>query len=330
MNDIEHSAFRRLDLNLLVAFDALIAERNVTRAAARLYVGQPAMSHALARLRELFADELLYREGAGMALTERAKALAPRVRQLLLDTQALAFAPPGFDPATVSGQFQLALNDPLEALLLPGLMARLRARAPRLTLSVRPIPAWQQLEQLDDGNISLAVGYFPKLRRVHELTPLYTASFCCVFNPALVSLASPIDLAAVAALPHIHTSYTGDGPGLVDHAFQRHNLQRRVVAHTATPLSIPFVVKQSPLVAILPDLVTRLFVTHADLRIEPLPLDGLELPISMVIHRRDQSDPLLAFIMRELRETTREVLPDQAIAEQNQSLLPSLSRKLPT
>lgn len=309
MADIEHAAFRRLDLNLLVAFDALVTERNVTRAAGKLCIGQPAMSHALARLREVFVDELLYREGTAMALTEKARILAPRVRQILLDTQGLAFADAPFDPARIDQSFHLALNDPLEALLLPNLVARLRQKAPGLTLSVRPIPAWQQLERLDEGEIQLAVGHFPKIRSVHEQRALYDATFACVFNPALVPLGASPDLSALAAVPHIHTSYTGDGPGLVDRAFQRRNLRRQVVAHTATPLSIPFVVKQSPLVAILPDLVTRLFVTHGDLRIEPLDLEDLKLPISMVIHRRDQSDPLVAFIIRELLATTMAVLP---------------------
>lgn len=101
MADIEHAAFRRLDLNLLVAFDALVTERNVTRAAGKLCIGQPAMSHALARLREVFADELLYREGTAMALTEKARILAPRVRQFLLDAQGLAFADAPFDPARI-------------------------------------------------------------------------------------------------------------------------------------------------------------------------------------------------------------------------------------
>lgn len=308
MNDVEHGTFRRLDLNLLVAFDALVAECSVTRAAARLCIGQPAMSHALARLRELFADDILYREGMGMAPTERARQLAPRIRALLLEAQALACSAPEFDPAKVDEQFHLALNDPLEALVLPPLMARLRALAPGLALSVRPIPAWQQLEQLDQGRIRLAVGYFPRIRTVHEQTALYRAGFACVFNPALVGLPSPPSLADLAAQPHIHTSYTGDGPGLVDRTFQQHQLRRRIVAHAATPLSIPFVVKQSPLVAVLPDLVTRLFQGHADLRIEPLAVEGLELPISAVIHRRDQSDPLLAFILRELLAATRSVL----------------------
>ena len=307
MADIDHAAFRRLDLNLLVAFDALVETGSVTRAAARLCLGQPAMSHALARLRELFADDILYREGGAMRPTPRATELAPRIRRLLAEAQAMAFAATAFDPATASGQVDLALNDPLEALLLPGLMARLRAKAPGLALAVRPIPASRQLEALDQGEIRLAVGYFPKVREVHEQTLLYRSGFSYLYNPALIQPAQPTDLASLAALPHIHTTYTGDGPGLIDRAFREQGLVRRVVAQTATPLSIPFVVKQSPLVAILPDLVCRLFLAHADLRIEPLVAPGLELPMAMVTHRRDRSDPLTGFVMAEILATAREL-----------------------
>jgi len=311
MTDIAHSAFRRLDLNLLVAFDALLTELNVTRAAARVCIGQPAMSHALARLREFFEDELLFREGTAMVPTEKARTLAPLVRELLIRTQAIAFVDDGFDPARVRGQFQIALNDPLEALLLPDLMATLRRQAPGLSLSVRPIPAWQQLQRLDDGEIQLAVGYFPKARAAHERIELYRASFTCLFNPALVRLRSPLDWAELAALPHIHTNYAGDGPGLVDRAFQRRGLRRQVVAHTATPLSIPFVVKRSPLVAMLPDFLARLFQAHGDLRLEPVGRDDLVFPVSMVFHRRDQSDPLVRFIAQILRGVADGVLGER-------------------
>lgn len=308
MNDIDHALFRRLDLNLLVAFDALVRECSVTRAATRLCIGQPAMSHALARLRELFRDEILYREGTSMRPTRRALQLAPEVRELLLAARGLALGDTDFDPAQVNGQFQIALNDPLEALLLPALMARLRAEAPGLRLSVRPIPASHQLDALDGGDISLAVGHFPRIRPVHTLTALYDAGFCCVFNPALVTLPEAIRLEDLVALPHIHTSYTGDGPGMIDRACQQRGLARQVVAHTATPLSIPFVVKQSPLVAVLPELVTRLFLAHADLRIVPMEETDLRLPISVVIHRRDESDPLTAFMRSTLLRVTRETL----------------------
>lgn len=308
MDDIDHALFRRLDLNLLVAFDALVSESSVTRAAARLCVGQPAMSHSLARLRELFGDEILYREGSGMLPTGRARQLAPAVRELLLGARALAHESAPFDAATLEASFRIALNDPLEALLLPALMALLRARAPGLRLEVRPVPASHQLEALDAGEIQLAAGHFPEPRGVHDAVALHDAGFCCVWNPALLALPETPDLAALAGLPHIHTSYTGNIPGLVDRAFRQRGLARRVVALTATPLSIPFVVKQSPLVAVLPELVTRLFTHHADLRIAPLREDGLSLPLSILSHRRDQSDPLVRFMRATLMEAAGAVL----------------------
>lgn len=183
MTDIDYAAFRRLDLNLLVAFDALIAEASVSRAAVRLCIGQPAMSHALARLRELFGDDILFREGAAMRPTPRALALAGPIRQVLDDVLQVARGARPFDPAEAEGRVRIALNDPLEALLLPGLVARLRAQAPRLTLSVLPVPASRQLEQLDAGAVSLLVGHHPQVREVHSQLPLYESGFSCVFNP---------------------------------------------------------------------------------------------------------------------------------------------------
>lgn len=300
MDNIDYRAFRRLDLNLLVAFDALLAEGSVSRAAARLCIGQPAMSHALARLRTLFQDDLLYREGGRMQPTARARALAPRVRQLLGELHAVTRTAEDFDPAHAEGDFRLALNDPLEALLLPGLVARIRAQAPGLSVSVRPIPASRQLEYLDQGNIRLAVGYFPCVRDVHDARLLYQGGFCCVFNPALLDMPSPIGLADLVRYPHIHTSYTGDAPGLTDRLLHEAGLARHVVAQAASPLAIPFVVKQSPLLAVVPDLVARLFEAHADLAIERLTVDGLALPISRVMHRRDRGDPLTAFVAEQV------------------------------
>jgi LysR family transcriptional regulator, mexEF-oprN operon transcriptional activator len=306
MTDIDYAAFRRLDLNLLVAFDALLAEASVSRAAARLCIGQPAMSHALARLRELFGDDILFREGAAMRATPRALALAGPIRQVLDDVLQVARDARPFDPAEAEGRVRIALNDPLEALLLPGLVARLRARAPRLTLSVLPVPASRQLEQLDAGMVSLLVGHFPQVREVHSQLPLYESGFSCVFNPALIEVPVRPDLAALARLPHIHTTYAGEPPGVVDRVFKAHGLTRLVVARSAMPLSIPFVLKRSPLVAILPDMLARMFAAHTDLRFEPLPVEGLSLPISLVSHRRERSDPLIAFVARLLVESVEE------------------------
>lgn len=306
MVDIDYAAFRRLDLNLLVAFDALVSEASVSRAAARLFVGQPAMSHALARLRETFGDDILFRDGAGMRPTPRALALAGAVRQVLDDIQHLARGARAFDPAEAEGRVRIALTDPLEALLLPGLVARLRARAPGLILSVLPIPASRQLEQLDAGAVTLVVGHFPQLREVHEGLVLHESGFSCVFNPALIHVPAGPSLADLAGLPHIHTNYVGEPPGLVDRVFTAQGLSRQVVARSAMPLSIPFVLKRSPLVAILPDMLARMFLAHVDLRFEPLRIEGLSLPISLVRHRRERSDPLTGFVAGLLADSVAE------------------------
>lgn len=300
MNNFDHSAFRRLDLNLLVAFDALVTERSVTRAASKLCIGQPAMSHSLARLREILADQILLREGSGMVVTERAQLIAPKIRRLLQDIQIVVTPDRTFDPAQIDEKLPIALTDPLEALLLPALIARLRTKAPGLCLAVQSIPAWQQLDHLDKGTIRLAVGYFPSLRPVHNQTMLHVTGFSCLYNPALISINSPVTLEALSQLHHIHTSYTGDGPSLFDRLLQKRGLRRKVVAHTATPLSIPFILEQSALVAILPDLVCQLFTSRSALARERLCFDELAIPVSAVIHGRDKGDPLLAFMMKEL------------------------------
>lgn len=325
MVDIDHRLFRRLDLNLLVALDALLTETSVSRAAARLCLGQPAMSHALARLRAIFGDELLYREGSGMRLTARARALAPGLRRVLEDTLALTRESLPFDPARAEGQVRLALNDPLEALLLPGIMARIRAAAPGLLLSVQPIPASRQLEELDRGEISLALGYFPHIREMHQLETLYRSRFHWVYNPHLLPVPEAASLAEMVAFPHIHTTYTGETPGMLDRALASRGLTRRVVAHTATPLSIPFVVKRSPLIAVLPDLITRLFANHQDLRMVPVDLPELVLPVGLLSHRRDQGEPLIGFVARQITESARELFGQGTSAGQE----PPASDRLP-
>ncbi|BAL24354.1 LysR family transcriptional regulator [Azoarcus sp. KH32C] len=300
MVDIDHRLFRHLDLNLLVAFDAIIDERNVSRAAERLCIGQPAASHALARLRKLFGDELLFRQGASMQPTRRALELAAVIRPWLSQALALARSGQEFDPGRVSGRVRIALGDPLEALLLPGLMARVRELAPGLEVSVQPIPVSAQIEALDRGEISLAVGHFACDRETHQATLLSSVGFDYLYAPALVDLPAEPSLADILVPPHIHTSYAGEQEGLVDRALKQQGLSRRVVVRAATPLSIPFVVKQSPLVAIVPKLITRLFAAHSDLRIATVPLPELVLPVIAVRHRRDRSDPLLDFVESQL------------------------------
>jgi DNA-binding transcriptional LysR family regulator len=140
---------RSLDLNLLVVLDALLEERHVTRAAARIGLSQPAMSNALSRLRAMFGDTLLLRTPHGMEPTPRAIALAGPVRQALRQVQRLLDAEEAFDPATCRQGFTLRMSDLLGRLLLPALMTRLRAEAPGVSLDIVHLPPTQTVDRLE-------------------------------------------------------------------------------------------------------------------------------------------------------------------------------------
>src|SRR5918996_946566 len=186
MTSIDHANLSRLDLNLLVAFDALLTERSVTRAAARVGLGQSAMSHNLARLRALFGDELLTRGAEGMRPTPRALALADPVRVTLAQIQAAVLQREAFDPSTAERSFRIGLADSIEVAVIPSLMARLRQAAPRVSVRLRSTNRLSILEELDTGRLDLGIGVFDQGQIHHKRRSLYTDSFLCLFNPAQV------------------------------------------------------------------------------------------------------------------------------------------------
>ena len=195
MTGIDHANLSRLDLNLLVAFDALLTERSVTRAAARIGLGQSAMSHKLGRLRALFGDELLTRGADGMRPTPRALALVDPVRVTLAQIQAEVLQREAFDPATAERTFRVGLADSIEVAIVPRLMARLRREAPSVAL-----------DDLDTGALDLGIGVFGHGQVHHKRRPLYTDSFLCLFNPALLDFPRPISLEDYLSVPHVLAS----------------------------------------------------------------------------------------------------------------------------
>ncbi|HAN62843.1 MAG TPA: LysR family transcriptional regulator, partial [Rhizobiales bacterium] len=203
MTSIDHANLARLDLNLLVAFDALLTERSVTRAAARIGLGQSAMSHNLARLRTLFGDELLTRGADGMRPTPRALALADPVRVTLSQIQAAVLQREAFDPSTTDRVFKIGLADSIEVAVIPGLVARLRQVAPGVGLRLRSINRISILEELDAGTLDLGIGVFNQGQIHHKRRPLYTDSFICLFNPTQLNVSPPISLEDYLRVPHV-------------------------------------------------------------------------------------------------------------------------------
>jgi LysR family transcriptional activator of mexEF-oprN operon len=204
MTALNHFNLRSFDLNLLVAFDALMRERNVTRAAARLRIQQPAMSHSLATLRMLLDDELFVRVGHVMQPTPRAEALGEQVAHILTQAQRLIEASESFSADTAERTFRIGFSSE-ELVLLPLLSQALEATGPGLRLVALRMPATQVAEELDQGSLDLAIGCYGAMPSRYRTRELFRQELACCFNPRFWG-SEPLDAERFLAARHVTVS----------------------------------------------------------------------------------------------------------------------------
>jgi DNA-binding transcriptional LysR family regulator len=244
---------RTLDLNLLKAFDALMDERSVTRAAARLALTQPAVSGMLVRLRDAFGDPLFVRASRGVVPTARAEALAPAVRQVLLEVETL-LQPPRFDPAQAELTLTVAATDyALRAAVLPWLVA-LRAQAPGVRLAVQPIDDARLAAQLERGEVDLALTTPQAAPPGLHARALFDEHYVCVArrgHPVLEP--GGCTLERFCAQDHALVSYGGTPfEGATDRALAGIGRQRRVVTTVGSFMMLPELLRRTDLIAMAP------------------------------------------------------------------------------
>ena len=285
----------RIDLNLLLHLDALLAERSVTRAATRVGISQSAMSHNLARLRKLFSDELLTRGPEGMRLTPRAVTLVEPARATLAQIQTLVLYDEAFDPATAVRTFRLGLPDSMEVLIIPALLARLRKVAPGIHVRLYNFDFSTLLNDLDADELDLAIGYdaFPQGQAHHKRRLLLTETYLCMFNSERTGIAPPISLDDYVRLPHVMTSMRPGRNihGVVDEALEKLGLRRSVVLTTPRFLAIPSLVARTPVVVTMHARLARLFAAELGLSVSPPPVELREVPVSLLWHASYDHDP---------------------------------------
>jgi DNA-binding transcriptional LysR family regulator len=285
----------RIDLNLLVHLDALLTEGSVTRAAARVGIGQSAMSHNLARLRELFGDELLTRGSDGMRLTPRAVTLLEPVRTMLAQVEALVSRDQAFDPATAVRTFRFGLPDSMEVLIMPELLARMREVAPGIHLRLYNFDASRLFDDLDADEMDLAIGYgaLQQGQFHHKRRKLFTETWLCMFNAEKTGIAPPISLDDFVRLPHVLTSLRSGRSvrGIVDEALDKLGLRRSVALTTPRFLTVPSLVASTPVIVTMQARLARLFAAELGLSLSPPPVELSELMISLVWHASYDHDP---------------------------------------
>lgn len=291
MTSINHFNLRSFDLNHLLAFDALMQERSVTRAATRLKVGQPAMSHALSNLRLLLEDDVLVRVGQVMQPTPRAEALAGRVRDLLTQTQDVLFAPDVFNPAQSRREFRIGLSNEMELLLLPALLARLRQQAPGIRLLAKVASRDTLPVMLDEGTVDLAVGCLTTGATWHRQTTLYDETHLCCFNPALMGIQAPISRDDFLALPHALMSLKESLFGCLEDALARAGAEVNAVVAAPHLVALLAIAAAAPVLATLPSRIAEGYAPRFGLQTSPVPLPLEVLPMRMVWHVRSDRDP---------------------------------------
>jgi DNA-binding transcriptional LysR family regulator len=313
--------FLTLDLNLLRVFDAIMVEQNLTRAADKLAMTQPAVSNALKRLRYSLNDELLIRTAYGVKPTPRAETLWPAIRSALSSLEA-AIAPTSFDPTQANTTFRMAMADATAALWMPALMRAFESEAPGLNARMVPLTTREPRPMLLRGDIDIAVGFFPGI--VAQMTGgqgasnspirhdrLYSGRYVCVMRKGHPLANEELTLDTYCAANHVLVSFSGRAHGLIDEALLQYGRERRILLTVNQFFTGGKVVANSDLVTVLPQHLIKSTGMEDELIWKELPMSLPEVHIDMLWHERDARNPAHVWLRENLIAITKEhLLPD--------------------
>lgn len=304
-------SFLTLDLNLLRVFDAVMTEQNLTRAASRLAMTQPAVSNAVKRLRESLGDELLIRTAHGVKPTTRAESLWPAVRRALSELEE-AVAPRTFELAKAHATFRMAMADATAALLLPRLVRLIESDAPGIDIRMMPLTTREPRPMLLRGDIDLAIGFFPGVvAQLQGATDspirherLYRGEYVCVMRKDHPLANQELTLDAYCNANHLLVSFSGRARGLVDDALLNLSRERRILLTVNQFFTAGKVVTASDLLMVLPrHLIEATGMTEA-LISKDLPFAMPDVHIDMLWHERDARSPGHRWLREQLGDST--------------------------
>ncbi|MFD8500775.1 LysR family transcriptional regulator [Amycolatopsis sp. NPDC059657] len=294
-----------LDMNLVVALDALLRENSVTAAAEALHTSAPAMSRTLARLRRVLDDPLLVRAGRTLVPTPRAQELRPEVRALVERARAVFAPPQDLDPSTVERSFAIQTSDALLSMVAAPLIADLRRHAPGITLRFRP-ESMEDTPALREGTIDLELGVID-----HTDPEILTESLSTSTMSGVVRASHPLAKGRVTArrfadADHVVVSRRGRTRGPIDDRLEDLGLSRRVVAVVPTYSASMFLARDTDVVCLAACRIGAEWIEALGLRTIEIPLDLPPVVVGMAWHPRNDADR----VHRWLRDRVRAVLAD--------------------
>lgn len=281
----------RLDLNLLVVFEALLEHQSVTRAGAAIGLSQPAMSAALAKVRVLFDDPLFVRAGGGVRPTARAEALSGPVRQVLQAVRSEVLPKARFEAKSTTRTFTLVMPDIGEVAFLPRLLARLGSEAPGANLKTLAMPPAAIERALESGAADLALGLFPDLTKARFYQQrLFRNSFVCVAAAERHGAGTPLTMKRFLEASHAVVSPEGRTHDLFERELKKRGCVRRVRLEIPHFLSLPAIIEGSELLATVPRDVGEAFARRAKLRLLEPPVN-VSFDVKQYWHERVHKDP---------------------------------------
>lgn len=279
---------RSVDLNLLVVFEALVQERSVTRASARLGTTPSAVSHALKRLRIAFKDELLVRTARGMEPTAQAVKLAATFHSALEQIENILDVERGFNPATARRTFHLAISDYMGEFLIPRLCMHLHQVAPDVSLTVQYLNEHRQSSDSTQGGLAVHFSMNAKPTSPVRLERVLEDRLMVIMRRDHPAARTPMTLDAYLQLSHIKV--TGVGTSLIDDSLAAKGLMRRVMFKVPTWRGMLEVIEKTDLVAAVPAHWMQLSSFAEKCQAFPLPVEGASLAIDLSWHPRNDPD----------------------------------------
>ena len=300
----------RIDLNLLKVFAAVYRERHITRAGHSLFISQSAVSHAIARLRELFGDPLFVRTPRGMQPTALADRLAEPINHALETVANALQSDDRFDPEIARIEFKIGMTSPQPFHFLPALYRSLHDAAPGADLSIRaPVARWPDLlNSLDDGSVDMLLALIDDATPISQhrrfvFEELFEDPLVCVVAQDNVRVGKTLDIETYAALPHLMMASDRVTRTWIDDALAERGLRRRVAVTAPHPYAIAMLTPGTALVSTIAGSLVQPFLARGDLRALAPPIRTRRHALYMVWSTRNDRDPALSWLRGLIRES---------------------------